>query len=163
MTQKKKAQHTNKIPEEPQVQKCSFCGTASSTLQKCSRCLEVQYCNSDCQKKHWKDHKAPCNQKQLEISKAIQAVRSRSDETFITAAKRYDDSSQKQDSLDAEKSKLQDDQVDETGLVKNEVDSIVEIRQCRRSEAVKAMRDNQGDVINAIMSLTPGVKKSNVL
>ena len=41
--------------------KCSFCGNYSGVLKKCSRCHSVQYCNRECQKKHWSSHKAVCH------------------------------------------------------------------------------------------------------
>ena len=40
--------------------KCSYCSTPSDQLRKCSRCQSVQYCNQECQKKHWKEHKKYC-------------------------------------------------------------------------------------------------------
>ena len=41
--------------------KCSFCGKLSENLKKCSRCRLTQYCNQECQKKHWGSHKRICN------------------------------------------------------------------------------------------------------
>jgi 2-polyprenyl-3-methyl-5-hydroxy-6-metoxy-1,4-benzoquinol methylase len=38
---------------------CSFC-CKTGTLKKCLRCGEAQYCNKDCQAKHWARHKAEC-------------------------------------------------------------------------------------------------------
>ena len=40
---------------------CSFCGTHSDTLKKCSRCGKAQYCRQGCQKKHWKEHRTTCS------------------------------------------------------------------------------------------------------
>ena len=40
--------------------KCSFCGTHSDALKKCSRCGKAQYCGQGCQEKHWKEHKKTC-------------------------------------------------------------------------------------------------------
>jgi len=40
--------------------KCSCCGRNSADLKKCSRCRSVQYCDRDCQKKHWTTHKLDC-------------------------------------------------------------------------------------------------------
>ena len=45
--------------------RCSACGKPKSKyqkLKKCSRCHAVQYCNTECQKKHWKigGHKKEC-------------------------------------------------------------------------------------------------------
>ena len=44
---------------------CSACGKPKSKyqkLRKCSGCHAVQYCNTECQKKHWKigGHKKEC-------------------------------------------------------------------------------------------------------
>ncbi|KAF9262698.1 hypothetical protein L218DRAFT_867173 [Marasmius fiardii PR-910] len=37
---------------------CVLCG--SKTSKKCSSCLAVDYCGPECQKAHWKEHKAAC-------------------------------------------------------------------------------------------------------
>jgi hypothetical protein len=42
--------------------KCSYCGQTSENLRKCTRCQAVQYCNRDCQQKHWKLHKVSCKE-----------------------------------------------------------------------------------------------------
>lgn len=42
------------------AKKCNYCSTLSDQLRKCSRCQSVQYCNQECQKKHWKEHKKYC-------------------------------------------------------------------------------------------------------
>ena len=41
--------------------KCTYCKCIKEGLKKCSRCHLVQYCDTDCQKKHWKTHKPFCN------------------------------------------------------------------------------------------------------
>ena len=41
--------------------KCSFCGTQSDTLKKCTRCGKAQYCGKSCQINHWKEHKVTCS------------------------------------------------------------------------------------------------------
>ena len=41
--------------------KCSYCKCIKEGLKKCARCHLVQYCDTDCQKKHWKTHKPICN------------------------------------------------------------------------------------------------------
>lgn len=38
--------------------KCLVCGT--STRAKCNLCLEVYYCNVQCQKQHWPQHRLQC-------------------------------------------------------------------------------------------------------
>ena len=48
----------------PLIQKaknvCWSCSKKPETLLRCSRCMKAQYCNTTCQKKHWKEHKATC-------------------------------------------------------------------------------------------------------
>ena len=42
--------------------KCDFCLKISSVnLKKCSRCKLVAYCNCDCQRSHWPQHKVICD------------------------------------------------------------------------------------------------------
>ena len=51
------------LPTEPSTMtqdECSFCKRKSDTMKKCTRCGEAQYCGKECQRKHWKDHKAVC-------------------------------------------------------------------------------------------------------
>ena len=38
---------------------CSCCGASSQQL-RCCPCKAVQYCDADCQKRHWKAHKKQC-------------------------------------------------------------------------------------------------------
>ncbi|KAK0442095.1 hypothetical protein EV421DRAFT_594135 [Armillaria borealis] len=42
--------------------RCSWCGTPSAVLRKCSRCGQTRYCDAGCQKSHWADHKRQCAQ-----------------------------------------------------------------------------------------------------
>ena len=49
------------IDEDRTKMKCSFCGTHSDALKKCSRCRKAQYCGQSCQKEHWKEHKMTCS------------------------------------------------------------------------------------------------------
>ncbi|KAJ7625920.1 hypothetical protein FB45DRAFT_922629 [Roridomyces roridus] len=39
---------------------CASCCKTSVTLKQCARCQKARYCNSGCQKKHWKYHRAVC-------------------------------------------------------------------------------------------------------
>ena len=41
--------------------KCSSCGSYAENLKKCSRCRSAQYCNRECQKKHYSIHKTVCH------------------------------------------------------------------------------------------------------
>ena len=59
------ATHTSlqPLPTEPSTMtqdECSFCKRKSDTMKKCTRCGEAQYCGKECQREHWKDHKAIC-------------------------------------------------------------------------------------------------------
>ncbi len=40
-------------------QTCSCCGASSQSLRDCP-CKTVQYCDANCQKRHWKAHKKQC-------------------------------------------------------------------------------------------------------
>lgn len=41
---------------------CSYCGVKSKKLKRCKRCKISKYCNSECQKKHYKTHKIECHE-----------------------------------------------------------------------------------------------------
>jgi hypothetical protein len=44
---------------------CAYCYRRSAQLlSKCTKCKRVAYCDKDCQKKDWKDHKGNCQQLQ---------------------------------------------------------------------------------------------------
>eukprot|EP01083_Nonionella_stella_P088383 246299_1 len=47
-----------------------------------------------------------------------------------------------------------DDDVDTTGLDENDIQMVVEQASVSRSKAVKALRNHDGDIVNAIMELT---------
>ena len=42
------------------LSRCSSCGTTAAKLMKCARCASVAYCDSTCQRNHWKLHKTCC-------------------------------------------------------------------------------------------------------
>ena len=46
-------------------QACAACGSADATL-RCSACKAARYCSKECQKAHWKGHKAVCKQLRAE-------------------------------------------------------------------------------------------------
>ncbi|KXZ50374.1 hypothetical protein GPECTOR_16g547 [Gonium pectorale] len=39
---------------------CFACSVPSTKMQKCSRCQQARYCSKECQRQHWRDHKAEC-------------------------------------------------------------------------------------------------------
>ncbi len=41
---------------------CSSCHKQSTSLKACKGCQRAQYCNKDCQTKHWREHKKTCLQ-----------------------------------------------------------------------------------------------------
>eukprot|EP00980_Cylindrotheca_fusiformis_P003641 scaffold818_cov136-Cylindrotheca_fusiformis.AAC.7 len=47
-----------------------------------------------------------------------------------------------------------DEQVDETGVEAKDIELVVSQAGCTRAKAVKALKENDGDLVNAIMSLT---------
>lgn len=48
------------------TQRCRSCGASqgkhSAALKKCMRCLKVQYCSVECQRKDWKKHRMECEE-----------------------------------------------------------------------------------------------------
>ena len=42
------------------VHKCFECGKHGHNLPKCRQCSQAYYCDSDCQRKHWRKHKPVC-------------------------------------------------------------------------------------------------------
>lgn len=46
------------------------------------------------------------------------------------------------------------EEVDETGINPEDVNFVMEQTKCTRAEAVKALRENEGDMINAVMALS---------
>ena len=43
-----------------EVQKCFSCGKHGHNLPKCTQCAQAFYCDSDCQRKHWRKHRPVC-------------------------------------------------------------------------------------------------------
>lgn len=46
--------------KQEEIEKCKTCGANTSTLKKCSGCQSVLYCNRECQKRDWKNHRHEC-------------------------------------------------------------------------------------------------------
>ncbi len=47
-----------------------------------------------------------------------------------------------------------DGELDTTGLDENDINMVVEQANVSKKKAVKALRNNDGDIVNAIMALT---------
>lgn len=51
------------MPTETATLRCASCRREPGKLRRCTRCLKVGYCNSDCQRKHWDaTHRHQCRQ-----------------------------------------------------------------------------------------------------
>ncbi|ORY86905.1 NAC domain-domain-containing protein [Protomyces lactucae-debilis] len=48
----------------------------------------------------------------------------------------------------------EDEDVDETGVEAKDIDLVIEQTQCSRGQAVKSLKKNKGDIVNAIMDIT---------
>jgi tetratricopeptide (TPR) repeat protein len=47
---------------------CAECGNEGGvSLKVCKSCMQVRYCNAECQRNHWPKHKAACNIRAAEI------------------------------------------------------------------------------------------------
>lgn len=45
--------------EFPEVYQCNLCGK-TVRCSRCSKCMYARYCNSECQRKNWREHKPAC-------------------------------------------------------------------------------------------------------
>jgi len=51
------------------VYRCAECGIDGGIgLKSCKACMDVKYCNAECQHKHWPTHKKQCKQRAAELS-----------------------------------------------------------------------------------------------
>ena len=41
--------------------RCDYCDKPLVDVKRCARCQKVSYCDRECQRKHWKDHKKVCS------------------------------------------------------------------------------------------------------
>ena len=59
--------HQPGLVSVPTTDRCSACGTAATTggvkLRRCARCMDAQYCDAACQRRHWAVHKTQCSPK----------------------------------------------------------------------------------------------------
>ena len=47
---------------------CADCGVeGGASLKICKPCMQVKYCNAECQRKHWARHKAACKLRAAEL------------------------------------------------------------------------------------------------
>ncbi len=46
-----------------QQRRCNYCGESPPKLLKCAQCQATFYCNANCQRSHWKNHKKECEKK----------------------------------------------------------------------------------------------------
>ena len=53
-------QSLSKEPSKMTQDECSLCKRKSDNMKKCAQCGEARYCGKECQRKHWKYHKAIC-------------------------------------------------------------------------------------------------------
>ena len=44
--------------------RCGNCGKEGQNMRCCAACGQVRYCDRDCQKRHWKQHKTVCRRRQ---------------------------------------------------------------------------------------------------
>jgi TPR repeat protein len=52
---------------------CGWCAQEIIGARRCARCQQVFYCDSACQKKHWKTHKKCCEAKAIPAEIALEA------------------------------------------------------------------------------------------
>lgn len=55
------------------MNKCAHCDRQAEQLLLCGACKQAQYCNRDCQKSHWKEHKSQCVFQKPEAETEIQS------------------------------------------------------------------------------------------
>src|SRR5690349_14927542 len=48
--------------ENVNVKYCSYCDVGAWSMKRCAGCLVAIYCNTDCQRQHWSEHKPFCMQ-----------------------------------------------------------------------------------------------------
>lgn len=51
---------------------CAACGKNGDGLKRCNACKSVSYCNTECQRSHWKTHRDDCQKREEEIQAAVE-------------------------------------------------------------------------------------------
>ncbi|KAM5542894.1 hypothetical protein V8D89_003278 [Ganoderma adspersum] len=50
------------LNENTQLYRCSWCTNPSAILRKCSGCNKARYCDGQCQRLHWREHRRSCKE-----------------------------------------------------------------------------------------------------
>ncbi|KAI5117145.1 hypothetical protein M0805_000072 [Coniferiporia weirii] len=58
--------HPKISPNAVELYRCAWCRNPSAVLKKCSSCEKTRYCDSFCQKEHWKEHRKNCKRDEKE-------------------------------------------------------------------------------------------------
>ena len=56
---RKQASDLSNVTEQANRKKCAFCAAIKADFKRCA-CKTVSYCNAECQRAHWRVHKADC-------------------------------------------------------------------------------------------------------
>jgi len=115
--------------------KCDNCERIGTALElfRCSRCKDRFYCNRKCQKKDWKaGHKYSCYERDDESS---------------------DDSSDDDDLPKYSKIDEDNRRLEEMDCTCKDVELVMNQTGCLRQVAVDSLLDNEGDLVNAIMTI----------
>ena len=93
-------------------------------------------------------------QQLAEIAKSGGGIPGASDAAVSDVKNASNNDSLKIEEINDDKDNADEEVVDESGVDKKDIDLCVMQAGCSRSDAVKALKSNDGDLVNAIMSLT---------